>query len=328
MSYRYNQEKTHKLYHHKQWRVAYQHEKGVVLVVALFIVALVAALSSVMMSRLERDITRLHLLLRNVQAEYDAMGSVAWAMDQLRNDWERQKENQVLDRIPIESPENTVNGYKIKSVISDMQGRFNLNNLVNPESYPDFKRLLQIVYPSLSQQKIEQIVKEVAEWVSSSDQNSVEGQYYLALKPPYRIAHRPMISRSELRLVKGVTPDLYHALAPYITALPTQTQVNVQTASPAVLASLSPTLPLATAMIITELRVHTPIVSVPAFMNLDMIRNHRVPNNKITVKSQYFLVETKVTIENQHVVLYTLLERLVKENKVIMQILWQSKGLW
>ncbi|MBV9575373.1 MAG: general secretion pathway protein GspK, partial [Gammaproteobacteria bacterium] len=102
-----------------------------VIVIALFIVALAATMAYVMMSRLERDTRRTSLLLHYTQANFYAQGSIVWAMDQLRNNWERQKTNKLVDEIPIKSPENVMNGYKISSTIYDMQSRFNLNNLNN-----------------------------------------------------------------------------------------------------------------------------------------------------------------------------------------------------
>src|SRR5258708_1218566 len=103
------------------------HQQGVVIVVALFIVALVATMAYVMMARLERDTRCTTLILRDTQAEFYAQGSIAWAMDQLRNNWEKQKPNQLVDITPITSPVMNENGYRIVSTIYDMQARYNLN---------------------------------------------------------------------------------------------------------------------------------------------------------------------------------------------------------
>src|SRR5262245_19487824 len=92
-----------------------RRQQGVVLVVALFIVALVATMAYVMMIRLERDTHRTTLLLRNMQAEFYAQGTIDWAKETLRTNWLKQqgKQNTLVDITPIQSPVQEINGYKI-----------------------------------------------------------------------------------------------------------------------------------------------------------------------------------------------------------------------
>ena len=303
-----------------------------VIVVALFVVALVATMAYSMMARLDRDTQRTSLLLRNVQAEFYAQGSIAWAIDQLRTDWDNQQANQLVDPTPIKAPIKEVNGYKITSTIYDMQGRFNLNNLNNEktEVQSDFVRLLRTVQPNLSTENAENIGHAVVNWVSQVAEQGDDGKYSSESSLPYRVAHRPMISVSELRLVKGVTPQLFNALQPYVTTLPVTTQINIQSASAPVFLCLSPTITSEGGQEIEKLRTQTPFVSTQAFLALDVIKkNPLAATDKITVVSSYFLVETEVEIENQHVVLYTLLERNAAQGKkATVTLLWQSKGQW
>jgi type II secretory pathway component PulK len=71
-----------------------------------------------------------------------------------------------------------------------------------------------------------------------------------------------------------------------------------------------------------------PFTTIEMFKNLDVVKNNQISTDKITLISAYFLVETDVTIEKQHIVLYTLLQRLTNANKASINILWQSKGVW
>lgn len=305
-------------------RQSHKAQQGVVLVVALFIVALVAVMAYVMMSRLERDTRRTSLILRNVEAEYLAQGSIAWAMDQLRKDWEQQKKDTIIDPMPIQSPVLNVNGYKIFSTIDDLQARFNLNNVNNPQTQADFARLLCIVYPRLKEEEARSIALATYEWIT----NKHEENKYDAELLAYRSAHRLMLSVSEWQLVQGVTPELYNALQPYITALPVTTPVNVQSALAPVLTTLSPSMTLETAQTIEKARAQTPFTNMQSFLNLDVMKNHNMPNieEKATIFSSYFLVATNVSIEKQQLLLYTLLERNTKNGKADVHILWQSKS--
>lgn len=303
-----------------------KQQQGVVIVVALFFVALIATMAYFMMSRLERDTRRTSLLLRNTQAELYAQGSLAWAMEQLRQNFAMQKPNLPIDNVPIRSPQNVINGYKIFSIINDMQGRINLNNLTNAESQADFMRLLHIVNPQMSEQKIKDMMLAVTNWITPGQQSEYD-KYYMSLTPPYRAAHKPMTSVTELQLIKGMTPKLFLVIQPYITALPAPTLVNVQTASAEVMAALSPKMTLATGKEVEKLRTQVKIISTQNFLNLDLIKNHEIPSEKITTVSNYFLVETIVAIEKQQIVLYTLLERVGNDRDSTINVLWQSKSI-
>lgn len=307
-----------------------RQQEGIVIVLALFIVALVAAMAYGMMERLARDTRQTTLILHNTQAEMYAQGSVAWAIDQLRNDWIRQKNNQIIDAIPIKSAVNEKQGYKISSTIYDMQARFNLNNLVAPDRRDDFKRLLRAVKPDLSEEQANEISQSVLYWLTPQTSEGMRNKYYLELSVPYRAASRLMQSASELRLVKGITPELYNALKPYITALPTTTPINVQTAEIPVLMSLSQNITLTTAKTIEALRTKNPFLKPENFSSSDVIKNHNIQNleGKIITVSNYFLVETEVKTDDQRMVLFTLLERTMNGNNPVVTILWQAKGAW
>lgn len=320
MSYPHN---LMKHYH----RPSLNTQRGVVLVMALFIVALIATMSYVMMARLERDTHRTQLILRATQAEFYAQGAIAWALDQLKNNWEQQNLQRIIDAIPITAPVKEVNGYHITSTIYDMQARFNLNNLSDPQAKDEFQRLLQAVDTTLTLQQAQGITLAIVDWIMPNKQQAND-QYYLKQSPPYRSAHQYMESASELKLIKGMTPKLYLALQPYVTALPNTTLVNIQTATQPVLMTLSPTLTKEGAQAIITLRESMPMTSTQAFSQLDVVKNNGITEKKFTVVSNYFLIKTTVTIEKQQLVIYTLAQRLTQERKAMMKIVWQSKGAW
>ena len=296
--------------------------------VALFIVALVATMAYVMMARLERDTRRTSMILRNTQAELLAQGSIAWAMDTLVMNWEKQKPNQLVDVTPMQMPIENIDGFNISATIYDMQGKFNLNSLGSLDAGAGFDKLIREIDPKMPEDEVRQIVRGVSDWLSPADQQNEFSKYYAQLPQPYGAAHRDMLSISELRMVKGMTPALYNALTPYVTALPANAALNIQTASAPVIATLSPSLTLPVAASIVELRAQHPFTSVKVFSDLDIVKNHQIPTSKLTVVSSYFLVETNVAIENQHVLIYTLMERAVKEKNAKINIVWQSKGIW
>lgn len=301
---------------------------GAVIVVALFVVALVVTMAYAMMSRLEKDTWRTRLLLRNTEAEYYAQGSLAWAIDQINENWRQQKPGQWVDVLPLSSPVDVMQGHRISSTIYDMQARFNLNNLNDSSAKQAYKRLLRFVLPKLEERTVDELVKATVDWMTPSTTLAPYGRYYAEQTPPYRPAHRFFLSVDELALVKGMSPDFVQRLRPFLCALPVQTRVNAHTALAQVLAALSPTVDLATAKAIIEVCQRAKPTTLQAFLNLDLVHNHGLPAESMTMVSSYFLVKTKVDSDDQRLILYTLLERAVQGDRSIVKALWQSKNTW
>lgn len=303
-----------------------KRQQGVVIVIALFIVALIATMAYVMMARLARDTRRTEFILHDVQAELYASGSVMWAKDTLHADWINQKKDKRVDQTPIQAPVNDMQGYKISGKINDAQGKFNLNNVSKQDWQPDFIRLMRMVYPAVTPEEAAAITKATVDWVTPGAHENEYSRYYASLPVPYRAAHRLMVSQSEWRLVKGVKEDLYQAMQPYITVLPMVTPINPMAAEPPVLAMLSADMNLETAKALQEQLQKSPPPTLEAFKALDMLKNHPIKTDRVAWVSAYFTVETDVSIEDQHILLYTLMQRNNSASKADVIVLLQSRS--
>lgn len=298
-------------------------QNGSAIIVALFVVSLTTVSAVAMLSRLSLDVRRTQLILNANEANFIAQGSIDWAMEQLKNDWKNQKPNQLIDRTPIQSKVDEMNGYHISSTIDDMQIYFNINNLSVPNEQENFIQLLRNIEPKLEHDKAKEIAFNISDWIGASTKND---EYYAKLSPPYRPSHHLMVSVSELRLVKGISAELYQKLMPFITALPEHTNINVNHVSLPVLMSLSPTLTIDAAKTILLHGRQTPFMSVQNFLDFDIVKNNGIPANKVTVVSQYFLVKTNVSVGQQNTILYTLLLRRTQGTEATITPLWQTKG--
>jgi general secretion pathway protein K len=305
-----------------------QRHEGVVIVVALFVLAIIAAMATTMLAHLSRDTRRTNLILNNVQSELHTQGAVFWARDVLRQNWEKQSPDRPVDVLPLVSSDETAGNYHIQNTLSDLQARFNLNNLTRTEAQTGFKRLLKLIQPELAEAQATAIMKATIDWITPGLQRTVFDEYYLSRPVPYRSSHQPMNNMSELRLVKGVTPALYTALLPHVYALPGNLAVNVQTASPAVLFTIDPKMSIDAANAIVTARQHKPFLTTQAFLANDIVKNNGVRAEQITTISHYFLLETIVTIDQQKLITYTLLQRVPQDKKAKVNVIWQSKGTW
>ncbi len=120
----------------------------------------------------------------------------------------------------------------LSGFIEDEQARFNINNLLASEEWVNrFRRLCNNLEVDTT------FIPALLDWIDEDFEvrypDGAEEHY-----ETYRVANRPMVDISELMLVMHVTPEIYASLKPYITALPTTTNVNVNTISETVFLSL------------------------------------------------------------------------------------------
>lgn len=216
-------------------------QRGVALLIALLVVALATVLIAGLLDRAELSLARTRNALRAEQADEYALGMEAYAVRVLQRDAEEGSPFDARgDMWSIPLPPTPVPGGTISASMTDLNGCFNLNNLM-----PDaplhglwktrFTRLLQVLRIDVT------LVATIEDWLDANQQPSdggAEDNAYLALDPPYRTANRTFAHVSELRLLRGVTSETYAALAPHVCALPIGSQLNLNTADVEVLRSL------------------------------------------------------------------------------------------
>jgi general secretion pathway protein K len=136
-------------------------------------------------------------------------------------------------------PLEVVPGVMLSASLEDLQGRFNLNNLVQQDGTPDeievaaFQQLLGMLglEPKWAGYMVDWIDRDIVPSVPDGAEDSV----YMGQTPPYRTPNRYITSASELLALPGFGRDRYLTLAPYVTALPYGAKVNICTAKGPVL---------------------------------------------------------------------------------------------
>jgi general secretion pathway protein K len=138
-------------------------------------------------------------------------------------------------------PMEVVPGVMLEGSLEDMQGRFNLNNLVNKDGTPDpvnvaaFTQLLVAV--GLEPKWTGFVIDWIDADIVPQNPEGAEDSVYMGQTPPYRTANRYITSASELLALPGFGRDRYVAIAPYVTALPQGTKINLCSAKGVVLDS-------------------------------------------------------------------------------------------
>ncbi|HSN00997.1 MAG TPA: type II secretion system minor pseudopilin GspK [Rudaea sp.] len=216
-------------------------QSGVALLVALLVVALATVLIAGLLDRGGLIAARTRNALRQEQAQAYARGLENYAAEVLTRAQDNPTGYDAADSIwAIPLPPTPVPGGTIAAQMSDLNGRFNLNNLdpapTNAASQVWRGKFVLL----LTALKLDPAVADhIANWMDADTPASTDDQLYLAQPVPYRRAGRIFTHVSELRLVAGIDGDAYAMLAPYVTALPMGTPINVNTASLPVLMTLS-----------------------------------------------------------------------------------------
>ena len=287
-------------------------QRGVALVTALLVVSLATIAAVAMATRLQVDVRRTGNLLHGEQAYAYALAAESWAEVILQRDADDSKIDTLGEDWATALPPIAVEGGFVSGRIEDLQGRFNLNNLVGADgkpSVPDleyFKRLLVLleVEPGLATALLDWIDADI----NATLPDGAEDDIYLLEDPPYRAANRPLVSTSELRLVKGFSPEIVALLEPFITALPGPTALNVNTASPLVLQALHAELATMDAEQIIEARGEDGFTELEAFLALDALAGLQLDVD-VDIKSDWFSVLTDVRIGRGQAQLESRLQR-------------------
>ncbi len=282
-------------------------QRGVALLIALLIVALGASLSSAMLWERNLATNRSALLLAQSQAwQYD-IGAEAWAEQIIRRSANK---NDTLDSPwATKLPPLPIQGGALTGGIQDLEGLLNLNNLIGKNGKVDKVALAALQRLLEALQIPPQIANAIADWEDPDDKvrspGGAESGYYASLDPLYAPANAPFASVAGLRLVKGITPQIYARLSPFVSALPVATPININTAPAAVIAAIVPGITLARARELVSMRSKDGYGSIAAFQQIAR-RKIQFP---LTLKSSFFLLSVTTSIGNTRLSLYSVIYR-------------------
>jgi len=236
-------------------RATHRWQGGIAVITVLLVIALATIIIASMTGRQQLLIQREKNESFVQQARSLAISGERFAAAVLFRDFEagdREKTDSLDDDWAQTLPPVPIDNAVIQGCIVDMQGKFNLNNMVNLEGEPEqvyidqFGRLLQEL--NIDQAKLQAVVDWIDKDVNALTPDGAEDDYYSGLEKPYRTANSSFVSISELQLVKGFSPAVeqeqadFETLLPHISVLPIldgPTPVNVNTATPELLSSLS-----------------------------------------------------------------------------------------
>ncbi len=201
-------------------------QRGVALIMVLLAMALVVMLASGMTQQQSLRVFKAGHYLAQQQGQSIALGAEAFARQILRRDYDEDKEeNLMVDSLDEFWAANAAvlplddNGVA-EVQIDDLGGRLNLNDLVgaNGQVDPVVRNRFVQLFAALGITAVS--VDSLVDWIDPNDQTvtaygAEDGQYLMA-EQAYRAANQPFTTVTELRLIEGMTQEIYQALRPHV----------------------------------------------------------------------------------------------------------------
>lgn len=280
--------------------------RGVALITAMLITALASMVAAGLAWDSALDLRRTVVSLDRDQALQIALGAESWLELILKDD------DATVDNLgeiwASELPGLPIDGGEVYGVVEDLQGRFNINNLIdqnggaNQEALEQFRRLLTALGLD------PRFAGITLDWIDPDQQagfpDGAEDAIYTGFIPPYRTPNQPISSVSELAAIEGIDKASLDILLPHITALPgIDIPINVNTATPFVLQSLDDNISTSDVERLLADRESS------GFANYQDTFSPLAPKAHIDEKTQYFQLKLVVRIDTVRITYFSILHR-------------------
>jgi len=251
-----------------------RRQAGVAVVLAMGVVALAAIAAAAILASQSTWARQAELGSEHAQAQALVHAGVDWARALLGDDRRVSVVDHLGEPWALRLPPVPVDNGELAGQIDDQQGAFNLNNLLkngalSASHLAQFRRLLEIL--------------------------GLPGALADSLADSYLAAKRPLVDVGELALVRGFDEGVRARLQPFVTALPRFTALNVNTASPEVLAAVIEGLDLDAAHELAERRAQAYFRN-PADFLARLPRGVVAAGGDIATGSDFFRVSVRVAI--------------------------------
>lgn len=242
-------------------------QRGAALILAMLVAALAATVAVALAAEQQRWLADVGNRGDQVQAQSLALAGVQWARQILADDARVSTVDYLGEPWSYPLPPTPIANGSIEGRIEDAQGRLNLNNAAQDGKAGETERarLMQLFATKSIDPRIVNAVASGA----------------------------PLVRTAELASARGARPETWAALEASVAALPAGTPVNVNTASPEVLATIVPDLAGEKLASFVAERARKPFTTM-AELRERMPRGVSVPEGTtLAFASNYFIVTVR-----------------------------------
>ncbi len=301
--------------------------RGIALISVLLVVVVATVLAVRMITSQSLSASRAGTQTINAQAREYALGGEELARQILGEDMQNPESagrDHLAERWADPNLQFEFENGEVSLLIEDLQGLLNLNAMTGDNG----SRTAQWLRDYLDELQVDRaLLDRIYDWLD--DDNVVrtlgaEEFDYLALQRPYRPADGPITDISELRLLLDMSPEVFDAIRGGLTVLPINyTFMNVNTAPPIVLQSLSPKLTLAEAEAMVLSRdTDGGYATLAAFLRQPELAGLGIAPAGLGVQSRYFRVQVRARYLDRYSYLTSVIER--NPTLGVMQVIYRN----
>ena len=284
------------------------NRQGIAIISVMIVIALISASVSLMLQRFGKDLQQTKYTLNQTQALNHLYSIETWAKIILSNDesgFDNLNEDWATAITPIE-----IQGGSLYGKLTDLQSRLNLNNLIDLKTDAYLPQYRSFFYDCINRLNTQLSQQAMADTIFS----------YAVNQPP-----KPKLFEqlAELKNIKTITEKDYLKIKPYLSTLPTLSPINLNTAGKEVLSCIHPQLSGDLVQKLIRYRKNQPFDSIDQFwsyaqslmpnLTLEQIKVS-FPGEYTNILSNYFILETEITIEKNKLIGQTILHR--KDGKI------------
>ena len=210
--------------------------------------------------------------------------------------------------------------------IEDERAKLNVNELAYQLDPAAKRTKIERVRQLFSLLRVDPtLVDAIMDWVDGDDvaePGGAESAYYLTATPPYRTANSPLRAWSELLLIRGMSKEILHRLAPYITIFPIEGngKVNMNTADPLVIQSLDANITPGLAISVAGARPFRSLQEVDRVSGFESIALRLRQAQLYDVRSSYFTAWIDVALPGHSRHTRVVLRREVSGDSMVIDV--------
>lgn len=231
--------------HLPEWRPS---ERGIALLSVLLLVAVMAIVTTLILDRVNLAVRLAGNAGAADRARFAALGAERYAAREIKRRLDQSPARTVNVGgwlgTPNVLPVDDVSGATVTATVRDGGNCFNLNSVVEgkpgdlaarPVGIGQFAGLMTAIGVPATDARV--LADTLADWIDTDampQPAGVEDDYYTRLEAPYRTAGQLLRDKGEVQALRGMTPQLYARLEPWICTLPDAmlSPINVNTLLP------------------------------------------------------------------------------------------------
>ena len=290
-----------------------RRQRGVAVVTALLLTTLAISIVASLFWQQQVQVRSMENQRLQLQTKWILRGALDWSSVVLRQSnytgaytsldqvWATPLAETRLDQyIERERIEGENFDASLSGSIIDATSRYNLTNLakdkiVSKEQQEIFNRLLiNLRIDGRLAERAAQLVAAGQSVPTLPDEQGQPPPPASGAPNPITGTPMPVLRVDDLMFLPGFTPEVMQKLRPFVTVLPAQTQVNVNTAPAEVLAAVLPGYSMSEANVLVEKRKRTPWRDLEYFKS--EIKGDPIEGT-VAVQSNYFLVQSRIRLD-------------------------------